>query len=138
MFVSQAQINVRANRRIGNRPPSHAENDNSSSANSSTVANTTSSAPSAPLDSGASTAQTETAGSNTNQTQDAPQTQSERPQVSSQGELEGTRSMYSTHRMSVWIGILNWRLPHLLLVKKGSGIPQFLQYWYSKKKNCRG
>jgi hypothetical protein len=108
LFVSQAQINVMANRQnAGNnlQPSTHAENDNSPSANSSLVANPTSAAPSAAPDSGASAAQTETAGSNTNQTQDAPQTQSERPQVSSQCKFEGTRSMYSTHYSSVWIGI---------------------------------
>jgi hypothetical protein len=105
LFVSQAQINVMANRQnAGNssHPSSHAENDNSSSANSSTVANTTSSASSAPLDNGASAAQTETAGSNTNQTRDAPQSQSERPEVSSQGKLEDTRHVYSTLCLSVW------------------------------------
>lgn len=85
----QAQINVMANRQnAGNnsQPSTHVENDNSPSANSLPIPNTTSAAPSAPPDSGASAVQSETAGSNTNQTQDAPQAQSERQQVSSEAQ----------------------------------------------------
>jgi hypothetical protein len=100
LFVFQAQINVMANRQnasSNSQPSTHADNDSSPSANSLAVANATSAAPSAPPDTGASAVQSETAGSNTNQTQDAPQTQSERQQVSSEGKLESTRSAHSMH-----------------------------------------
>jgi hypothetical protein len=79
LFVFQAQINVMANRQNASnssQPTTHAENDNSSSVPPTT---------SAPPSTGTAAAQTETATTNTNQTQDAPQTQSARPHVTTQG-----------------------------------------------------
>lgn len=82
LFVFQAQINVMANRpNAGNtsQPTTHAENDNSSPP---PPPPTTLGPPS----SGTVAAQTETAATNANQTQDAPQTQSARPHVTTQGK----------------------------------------------------
>lgn len=96
------------NRQNGNSSshvPAHADNDNSASAHSASV--TTRSAAAAPPDSGPPAPQTETVASNTDQTQDAPQTQAGRPQGTAQGELQTTAVMYvhSTHSFRSWIGI---------------------------------
>ena len=104
VFIFQAQINVMGNRQNGNNSshvPTHADNDNSTSAHSTSVAPQSAAAaappPSAPPDSGASAPQTETAetvASNADQTQDSPQTQAGRPQGTAQGELHSTAGMY--------------------------------------------
>jgi hypothetical protein len=100
MLIFQAQINVMGNRQSGSNSshvPAHVDNDNSASAHSTSVAPQSAAAapaPSAPPDSGASGPQTETSASNTDQTQDSPQTQAGRPQGTAQGELHSNAGMY--------------------------------------------
>jgi len=112
LFIFQAQINVMGNRQNGSNSshvPVHADSDNSASAHSTSVApqSAAAAAPSAPPDSGASAPQPETATSNTDQTQDSPQTPAGRPQGTAQGELHSTAGMYlySTHSLRSWNGI---------------------------------
>jgi hypothetical protein len=101
VLIFQAQINVMGNRQSGSNSshvPAHVDSDNSASAHSTPVgpqsAAAAGTAPSAPPDSGASTPQTETSASNTDQTQDSPQTQARRPQGTAQGELHSKAGMY--------------------------------------------
>jgi hypothetical protein len=70
----------------------HVENDNSATANSSSVPTAAPAAAASPS-SGASAAQTETAVSSANQAQDAPQTQSPRPQITTQGRHDSTEGI---------------------------------------------
>ena len=122
VFIFQAQINVMGNRQNGSNSshvPVHADSDSSASAHSTSVAPqsaaaaaaataaATAASSSAPPDSGASAPQIETATSNTDQTQDSPQTSAERPQGTAQGELHSTAVMYlySTHSLRSWNGI---------------------------------
>jgi cytoskeletal protein RodZ len=109
VFIFQAQFNVMGNRQSSSNSshvPVHADSDNSASAHSTSVApqSAAAAAPSAPPDSGASAAQTETATSNTDQTQDSPQTPAGRPQGTAQGELHSTAGicLYSTHSLRSW------------------------------------
>lgn len=111
VFIFQAQINVMGNRQNGSNSshvPVHADSDSSASAHSTSVApQSAAAAPAVPPDSGASAPQTETATSNTDQTQDSPQTPAGRPQGTAQGELHSTAGnyLYSTHSLRSLNGI---------------------------------